>query len=556
VCGIRTEQIAYSVTSIVTKLPGAGIATNNKTHPVFSISVLHEHQINKTKCPTFVPPHRPEFPRALRRGSYHTMPSSDVHSESFRRDNLGGGETTNLQLVPSPESLASSTLRLHRSPLLLNLGSFLSPRSRSHLDSVIRHRPGLRFPLLETKETPEKKIVYLPVSPFRLHRSLLVPSFLLVHAHTWTVSSDIDPDFKALCLNFHGGDIPSPISSASTDSNAGRLTKDYPQAYSDFYPSKAGCVYKSGPAWQVRTGPEQQGIVREVRPVHRPDLATTWVSILEQIIKCLDALGVNFTCINPLGWANKGEKESFCPFLLSVGVTPGSLPFKAAVAAAGSIKEILTASGLAEVEVAFVEMVNKRSTNGPKLLPFDPTTHDVLEFRKPFSATLGISISPRHIPYFEGTGGLFFRLSSDSNDERIALLTCAHVIRPPPAFPTSTGMTRTSARQPKEYVIAPGSGGYDRAVTDMMTEVAYLTYNVEVWNRQLDHQPATNTVKSQELTNEVNSAKRKIHSLNELHTKVTKSRSTAGLRTIGGTSLLGHQGLGWAPQLHRGLGLC
>ena len=417
--------------------------------------------------------------------------------------------------------------------------------------------------LLRIKEPPQKKtkIVCLPVSPFRVNPPFL--SFLLVPVLPCIVSSDsplaIDPAFKDLCLTFKEDDITSPIPPGSpastlvsesallpiaklilsddgttvTDSDAGRLTRDYPQAYSDFYPSKAGCVYKTGPAWKVRTGPEQQGIVREARTVHRPDLQNTWVSILELIIQHLDSLAVRFTCINPLGWVNEGEKDPFCPFLLSIGVTPGSLAFKVAVAAAGSVKEVLATSGLAEVEVAFVEMVNKRSTGGPKLLPLDPIRHRVPDFRKPFSAALGLPIAPLATPYYEGTGALYFRLSSDSNDKRIALLTCAHVVRPPPAFPANTGMTRTNASQAKEYMVALGSGGYDRAVTGIMAEIASLTRSIELWNRQLTRLSG-NPARHREVTIEVERATRTINHLNALHSDVTKFRSTpTSLRTVG-----------------------
>ena len=54
-----------------------------------------------------------------------------------------------------------------------------------------------------------------------------------------------------------------------------------------------------GPAWQVRKGPEEQGIAREPRTLCRPDTAPVWVSILQQIIKYLDSMGTDFSFINP-----------------------------------------------------------------------------------------------------------------------------------------------------------------------------------------------------------------------------------------------------------------
>ena len=138
------------------------------------------------------------------------------------------------------------------------------------------------------------------------------------------------------------------------------------------YPSRAPCVYKSGGAWKVGTGPQEQGIIREVRPVVRPDVAPVWVSILEKICEHLDSMSVDFTSINPLGYANRGELEPFCHFILSVGVKPHSLAYEAAVATAKS--------GLPDVEVAFVESVVKRSFGGPELLSFDPISDKVPEY--------------------------------------------------------------------------------------------------------------------------------------------------------------------------------
>jgi hypothetical protein len=379
------------------------------------------------------------------------------------------------------------------------------------------------------------------------------------------VSSDpvlnVDPAFAELCLNFKQDEILSPILSTSPistvasetvtvplgkllDSKKGRdvtatadlvvsdgdrLTNKYPYAWSDFYPNRTPCVYKSGHVWDVRKGPEEYGIAREPRTVCRPDIAPVWVSILQKIIVCLDSMGVNFTCINPFGWANEGEKELLCPFLLSVGVTPRSLDYDAAVAAAAGVKAILSKSGLPEAEVAFVEMVNKRLGGGPRLLPLDPIRDSVPEYRKHFSSALGLPIAPLNTPYYEGTGALYFRLGRDTKD--IALLTCAHVVRPPPAFPDNKGMKRTNNRQPKEYMVALGDGGYTRAVSEMMAEISKLTRDIGVWNRLLERDlPAA---KRKEIAGKVYRATNRINELDAYHTEVTKFRSTPGLRSIG-----------------------
>ncbi|KAF8270757.1 hypothetical protein EI94DRAFT_1533842, partial [Lactarius quietus] len=82
------------------------------------------------------------------------------------------------------------------------------------------------------------------------------------------------------------------------------LTKNYPNVWKDFYPSKASCIYKSGPAWEVHEGPEEQGIHCEPSTVCCPDIVPVWSAMLKNIMKCLDDLGVIQTCVNPFAWAN------------------------------------------------------------------------------------------------------------------------------------------------------------------------------------------------------------------------------------------------------------
>ncbi len=112
-------------------------------------------------------------------------------------------------------------------------------------------------------------------------------------------------------------------------------------------------------------------------------------------------------------------------------------PLHDAVAAAAVVKEILAEAGFPDIEVALVESTVTRSVAaGPKLLSFNPLLDDVLDMRKSFAPILGLSIAPLKYPHFEGTGAVYFRLSKD--DDRTAILTCAHVARPPPAYPNTT----------------------------------------------------------------------------------------------------------------------
>ncbi|KDQ58121.1 hypothetical protein JAAARDRAFT_193575 [Jaapia argillacea MUCL 33604] len=317
-----------------------------------------------------------------------------------------------------------------------------------------------------------------------------------------------------------------------------RLSDNYPNAYSDFYPSLAPCVFKSGPDWQVRSGPQAQGIVREARPVNGHGIGDTWLSIGTRIYEYLDSTSVNWTSINPLAYANAGEAKPFCPLIVSIGVKPYSLLYEAAVAAATGVKKILAEVGFPGIEVAFVESVVTRSVAaGPKLLSFNPLLDDVPSLRKPFTPALGLSIAPLKYPHFEGTAALYFRLSKD--DKRTAILTCAHVARPPPVY-GDTGMTRTNPSQPREEFVALGNGGYNNAVKAMMTTIGDKLRSIEVWKNALGRlgefvQGESNQVTKRRKENEalVAMAMRDIEAVNVLHDEVTKCRTTPDQRAIG-----------------------
>ncbi|KAG9084510.1 hypothetical protein FRC06_004054 [Ceratobasidium sp. 370] len=312
-----------------------------------------------------------------------------------------------------------------------------------------------------------------------------------------------------------------------------RLSDKYPHAYSDFYPSRTPCIFKSGPDWPVHEDME-----REARPVYGHAIGPTWLSIGESIYQCLDSMGLNWTSINPLAYANAGEAKPLCSLILSIGVKPHSLLYDAAVAAAAVVKKILAGAGFPDIEVAFVESVVTRSVAaGPKLLSFDPLLDEVPHLRKPFTATLGLSIAPLRHPHFEGTGALFFRLNQEDN--RIAMLTCAHVARPPPVYP-NTGMTRPNTSQPREEIVTLGNIGYSNAVEAMMSTIRDLLVSIDVWNTALGDlgdpvqgEPTRVTRRRQEYVNLVAGAKDDIKEVNALHDEVTKRRTTADQRVIG-----------------------
>ena len=361
---------------------------------------------------------------------------------------------------------------------------------------------------------------------------------------------DLDKEFIADCLAIKVAGHQPPIwptdtlvsdEKMATDdvvSKKTRLVDNYPQAYSDFYPSRAHCVYKSGPVWPVRNGPGTpwRGVQREVRPVHAHAIGTAWLSIGKRIYEYLDSARVKWTSINPLAYANAGDAKPFCPLVITIGVKPNSLLYEAAITASTAVKEILAGGGFPDIEVAFVESVVTRSVAGPKLLSFSPFLDDVPDLRKPFTTALGLSIAPLQYPHFEGTAALYFRLNKDDN--RTAILTCAHVARPPHVY-RNTGMTRKSGQR-REEVVALGSTGYSNAVKAMMSTIARLVSSIEIWNDARDRlgEPVEGenrevTERRQDYVDLVAKARRTIVEANAMHSEVTKHRSIPDLRVIG-----------------------
>lgn len=172
---------------------------------------------------------------------------------------------------------------------------------------------------------------------------------------------------------------------------------------------------------------------------------------------------------------------------------------------------------------------------------FDPTyeLQGIPGLQKPFTPTLGLAIAPSKSPYFEGTGGLFLRLSADQSDKRTVLLTCAHVAHPPPLFHNKE-YTRKSDSQSREDIILLGSGSFEDSVEAIMKFIGNQAKAIASWETSLGRipKPAENeaigvTAKRKELTDLIAAAKDKIRAANELHSHVTKFYTTMVSRICG-----------------------
>ena len=343
---------------------------------------------------------------------------------------------------------------------------------------------------------------------------------------TTTLGSPTPSAFSKLDLDEDVQDTAAPQS---------RLSDSYPAAFTDFYglPSNPPCIFKTGDAWPVRTGPQAQRILREARPVCDHPMQDRWLDIGKLIYEHLDSHNVEWSSIDPVRFAEAGKKEVSALYLW-IGVLPGTLAFEAAKAAAEGCKKILAREGFPDIELAFRESVVTQSV-GPKLLSFDPSSDRVPELRSPFTPALGIHIAPSKTPHYEGSGAIYLRESSQS--DRVFLLTACHVARPPPVH-RNRPLSRKHSSQAREEIVILGTSAYADAIDRMMGTIGHELLSIKTWNEALERfgpfvegESRNKTRARKEHQDLVEKATTKIEDVNELHSDITKQWTTQ--RVIG-----------------------
>ena len=174
-------------------------------------------------------------------------------------------------------------------------------------------------------------------------------------------------------------------------------------------------------------------------------------------------------------------------------------------------------------------------------MSFDPAfeMEGLASLRKPFTPTPGLSIAPYKSPHFEGSGSVFFRLSSNPTDKRVGLLTCAHVSHPPPLF-ENKAYDRKKPSHPREDVLILGNESFNKAVGNIMAFIGTEMSNITTWESSLNKIPEPvegehdrYAARRRELVNLIEGARDKIGEADRLHTYVTKNFTTTESRVIG-----------------------
>ena len=347
--------------------------------------------------------------------------------------------------------------------------------------------------------------------------------------------------FLSSCVTIAAQQEESPVSgtfvvSPTIDAADALASDSYPGAFSDFYglPTNPVSVYKTGDAWPVRKGPEAQRVPREARPICNHPIRDVWPKLGELVYTFLDSLHVEWSTIDPVRFAEEGGEAG--PLYLWVGVVPRSLSFEGAKAAADGCKKILTDAHFPDIEIAFRESVFTRST-GPRLLNHVPPANPTADIRIPFTPALGVQIAPKDTPYFEGTGALYLRKSSQS--DRVFLLTARHVVLPP-SIHNNELYDRKKPSKRRQAVLILGSKAYTDALEAMMTKIGLGVISIDIYKREIEAlgeaaegEDADVADSRQELQGKLAKAEKMIKDVRSFHSDITTHWSTPSQRVLG-----------------------
>jgi len=272
-----------------------------------------------------------------------------------------------------------------------------------------------------------------------------------------------------------------------------RLNEPLGEAHNDFFgfPSFPRSIYHTGPAWPLPEPPEAWRVPKEARPVCIHAISSVWHEVGERIFKYFDSIGLKWTSIDPVRFAETSIYQSVLntpsPLFLWVGVLPGSLSPELAKGPALRCKEILSEYGITDVEIAFRNSTYTRYAREQlfdhvpsKSVDVDPTAN----IRVPFTPTLGLKIASKASPYVEGTGCLY--LCEGNGSDRVFLLTTRHVSLPLSKYPNELYYFTKGYRMPRRWIIHIGATAFQDALEAISKDIFHWDLMVGHYNDELE----------------------------------------------------------------------
>ena len=206
------------------------------------------------------------------------------------------------------------------------------------------------------------------------------------------------------------------------------VTKFESQVYYKGLPSQPPLIATTIPGpIEVPTGMEAYSILKQLRCIGDHPLALVWdAGLALELRHALNTMGLDWTSLDLVRIGKVGEHS--CPAIVWIGVKPGTLTFERGSEVAINCQKLVNNSvGVGSHYVEIRESCVMRYA-GNRFLDPVPFSHPTFTARNPYTATLGIPISPKQRPRYEGTGGLF--LSAGGDDKNLYFMTARHVILP------------------------------------------------------------------------------------------------------------------------------
>ena len=250
-----------------------------------------------------------------------------------------------------------------------------------------------------------------------------------------------------------------------------QVTEELANVYYKGLPSRPRLVATTRPdPFERPTGPDAHTIPKELRTLGHHPLAHVWEDDLAfQLHSVLDSMNVNWTSTDVVRIANVGEPSG--PVVIWVGIEPGTLGFDDGAVVALKCRDVLDNYHIHGVHIELREsritkQAGRRFLN-PIIGPV-PGPDLTAMVRESFTATLGIPISTKKMPWVEGTGG--FYISAGGNNKKVYLVTARHVVLPKEEE-ANVEWTWKNTSEHRYDVVVLGNSALNRKVTAIDTEV-------------------------------------------------------------------------------------
>jgi hypothetical protein len=290
----------------------------------------------------------------------------------------------------------------------------------------------------------------------------------------------------------------------------------------------------------VPSGPEAYPRVKELRIPGDHDLFKVWEDNLAfKVHAILDQNDVDWSSTEIVRIGYVDEPSVLGNVILWIGVwrpdaRRGSTPlsYDVAIDVALKCKKLLEQYGIMDIDVELRESDIIQSV-GPRLLKPTDDIDPTAIVREHLTATLGLAICVKHMPWVEGTGGFFIEVNN-GNGKSLFLVTARHVV-----FPRSDNrlFERRSESQPRHDILLLSESSFRQHLKSIQNEIDGEDYLINHQRRRMHNmvgrKDATAIAAREEAQGLVKKAEAKVQALTTFHRELSAHWFADTRRTLG-----------------------